>query len=409
MNNILRTVCAVLFFLSIIATLNSLRNLPNFYQQALTQTLPPVPVEGYSQASNERITSEAAHHGMSIPNYLKYRIATDLVYSFVFYLVSFLILRRARGQWFLWFTALILFFIPSGQIHFYAPWNSKLTPYLTLISSLWPAVPLFLYLFPNGRAVPRWMLWLLVPIMLIHLFFQAFFSIETIINTSALTPKLLEPYMGIILLSFPLAMVSQVYRYLRISTQEERQQTKWVMSGLIGIVLFDFGLGALFGDINPLGSQVFQGFLDDFSNLIFLVIPITIGISILRYRLYDIDLIIRRTLQYGVLSLMLGLIYFGLVILLGQLFQSAAGQQPPLVIVSSTLVIAALFTPLRRRIQHIIDRRFFRQRYDAGQALGKFTSAARSQVELETMAGLLAKTAQETLQPEGVWVWLKNK
>lgn len=130
----------------------------------------------------------------------------------------------------------------------------------------------------------------------------------------------------------------------------------------------------------------------------FLLMPASIGIALFRYHLWDIDLIIRRTLQYSILS-----------VLPGQVFQNATGQQSLLVIVISTLAIASLFNPLRRRIQSWIDRRFFRQQYDAVQAVEAFALAARSHVELETLAKHLAETAREALQPEGVWVWMRKE
>jgi hypothetical protein len=137
-----------------------------------------------------------------------------------------------------------------------------------------------------------------------------------------------------------------------------------------------------------------------------MLFPIGVGFAILRYRLYDIDIIIRKTLQYAVLSALLALVYFGSVILLQTLF-GAAMEDSPLLIVLSTLLIAGLFTPLRRKVQEVIDRRFFRQKYNAEQVLERFARTARDEVDLEALTAELVQVAEETMRPERVSVWLK--
>jgi hypothetical protein len=147
------------------------------------------------------------------------------------------------------------------------------------------------------------------------------------------------------------------------------------------------------------GLLVWTGFL--------IVFPLSIVVSILRYRLWDIDVVIRKTLVYTVLTVLLGLVYFGSVILLQQLFGALTGiEQSTLAVVVSTLVIAALFTPPRRRIQDAIDRRFFRKKYNAQQVLAKFAITARDETDLDALLAELVRMVDETLQPEHLSVWL---
>ncbi len=126
------------------------------------------------------------------------------------------------------------------------------------------------------------------------------------------------------------------------------------------------------------------------------------GIAILRHQLFDIDIIIRRTLQYAIVTVILALVYLGLVVILQGLFSVVGHQESPIFIVISTLVIAGLFNPLRKRVQNNIDRRFYRKKYHAEQALAQFSAAARDEVDLDQLSKALLEVVQETMQPESV-------
>ena len=140
-----------------------------------------------------------------------------------------------------------------------------------------------------------------------------------------------------------------------------------------------------------------------------LLIPLSIGFSILRYRLYDIDVLINRTLVYVTLTAILTLTYVGLILALQSLIHALTGQagNQPVVIVGSTLVIAALFQPLRHRIQWVIDRRFYRRKYDAARTVAAFSATLRNEVELTQLSEHLVAVVQETMQPSHVSLWLR--
>jgi hypothetical protein len=135
--------------------------------------------------------------------------------------------------------------------------------------------------------------------------------------------------------------------------------------------------------------------------------PIAIGIAILRYRLYDIDLLINRTLVYGSLTVMLVALYFGGIVVSQRVFVLITGQQSTLAVVASTLLIAAVFTPLRRRIQGFIDRRFYRRKYDARKTLEAFSTKLKNETDLESLNNDLVGVVRETMQPAHVSLWLR--
>jgi hypothetical protein len=206
---------------------------------------------------------------------------------------------------------------------------------------------------------------------------------------------------GLIVLTL-LCAAAPFVRYRR-ATGVEREQIKWLFyaCGLFAIVYVPSGL-----DLGGTDTYL-EGILGVLFTLAIMAIPAAIAVAILRYRLYDIDVIIRKTLVYGALTGLLALVYFGSVVLLQGLFEALTGQSSPIIIVISTLLIAALFAPLRRSLQRAIDRRFFRQKYDAQRVLAQFAKTARDEVELETLTAELLRVTRETVQPENVSIWLK--
>jgi len=208
------------------------------------------------------------------------------------------------------------------------------------------------------------------------------------------------------------ALLAQVYRYWRVSQASQRQQTKWVVFGsVIGISGFIGVVGLLLPLLPGNGSSGF-GYLIGITAIYLFVamIPISIAIAILRSHLWDIDILIRRTLVYGVLTALLAFVYLGAVIALQTIFAALTGAaRSELVTVLSTLVIAVSFVPLRRRVQSVIDRRFYRRKYDAALTLAAFSNSVRDEVELGRLAEHLTEAVVETLQPESVTLWLKGQ
>jgi len=177
----------------------------------------------------------------------------------------------------------------------------------------------------------------------------------------------------------------------------------------MGLILLLYLIQAFLGNF-PSPSSPFDAFI--VTAIIWpaalLLIPISIGFSILRYRLYDIDLLINRTLVYGTLTILLALVYFGLIFALQYLLRGIISQNSDVAIVVSTLVIAAIFQPLRHRIQAIIDRRFYRRKYDAAKIVESFSAKLRNEVDLSQLSEELVAVVQETMQPTHVSLWLRK-
>ena len=201
--------------------------------------------------------------------------------------------------------------------------------------------------------------------------------------------------------------ITAVIKAYRRTDPVARAQVSWIAFGIafsIGGTVVGYLLN-FFGVISFWEAPLFASFFNWITGL---TLPICVAIAILRYRLFDIHLIIRKTVQYGAVTAVLALVYFGTIILLQNLVGQATGEQSPIIIVLSTLLIAAMFNPLRQRIQNVVDRRFFRQKYDAAQVLSQFAQTARDEVEMEALQAELLRVIQETLQPESVAVWFKQ-
>lgn len=344
--------------------------------------------------------------GLSLGGYAKLTVALLFAGLFVCWTVSALIVWRRPNDQMAVLVALLLVTLgplgPTSTLQTGAePWLAPHT-YLTFLGVA--LIVLVFLLFPSGRFVPRWMRWV----------FAAMLAVQVPAVFLPVTPLL--PYTPVsqlgwlvALIEMALVAVVQLYRYRRVSSPMERQQTKWVMVGLavpiaayIGLTVLALGFPAA-----TESSAVYALAVNDLDFLLPLFLPLSFGFAMLRYRLWDIDRLINHALVYGTLTLVLTALFVGLVIGLQALLGAIIGQDNRIAIVLSTLAIAALVRPVRGRLQTSIDRRFYRNRYDAQETLAAFSATVRHEVNLEQMQAQLLAVVQETMQPSQVSLWMR--
>jgi hypothetical protein len=349
-------------------------------------------------------TLQALHQSqISLMAYTIYTTIYGLIFALIFVGLSILLFWRVFDQ-FVGLLASFSFLLlgSTGLVSILPNAPLALQVYGGVIQPLFMLLcfGFFLVTFPDGRFVPRWS-WLIG----CTLFVQAIFYMipgQFNIQSWPLPLFLLE-----LAFAWGSPVVVQVYRYRRFYTPAQRQQTKWVIYGLTcAILLF---LLAIFPILNALGP-LFTLASSSLSSLALLLIPFSVTMAILRSRLWDIDIIIRRTLVYSTLTVILALLYFGLVVGLESLVRllTGHGEESPVIIVASTLVIAALFQPVRRRIQAIIDRRFYRRKYDATKTVEAFSATLRNELDLSQLREQLIIVVQDTMQPSHISLWLRE-
>jgi hypothetical protein len=263
--------------------------------------------------------------------------------------------------------------------------------------------PFLFLLFPTGRlSSRRWrpVAWAAamagVVLLVLTIFYPSPDQAGGMIAAAAVAA------VGVIFGVIIISALSLVVRYRRASGVE-RQQLKWF--ALAAVLVACFLVAQLVGLDRLLGSTLWNLFNAAINTTVY----VAVGVAILRYRLYDIDILINRTLVYGSLTVMLAVVYVGGVATTQTVFRALTGQeqQPQLAIVASTLVIAALFNPLRRRIQGFIDRRFYRRKYDAAKTLQAFSAKLRDETDLEALNAELVGVVRETMQPAHLSLWLR--
>ena len=348
--------------------------------------------------------------GLSLSTYALLNVVVDKVADFVWIAVGTLIfLRRSDDRMALLVSVFLVAFgtatvdstaadaLVSSQPAWWLPVQSA-----QIVGSV--CSTLFFLLFPSGRFAPRWTRWLAVAFVAQQVTGILFPGLY--LRSSALEWTSFLVFLGLVVS----VTWSLVYRYRRVSYPEQRRQTKWVVFGtalaIAGSFVFQLPVDLQWiGGDTPFVLLLFNtGF-----TLSFLLIPLSVGVAVLRSRLFDIDVLINRTLVYGSLTAMLIGLYFGGVVVLQRGFVALTGEKYTLAVVVSTLTIAALFNPLRRRIQSFIDRRFYRSKYDARKTLEAFSMKLRDDTDLDALSDDLVEVVRETVQPAHVSLWLRSR
>jgi hypothetical protein len=340
-----------------------------------------------------------------------------------FLVVGCVIVARRPGNIIGWiFAAVGLLWMTGGLVEAYVEYayvtdpGSLPAPLVAawLFTWIWtPAIILTLVfpllLFPTGRSLsPRWrpLTWLAVGLTaaytVLGMLSPTLNLPEERTTTNPIGVAGTDPEAGplsavltslLLLLLFVGAIASLVVRFRR-SRGVERQQLKW----------FTYAGGLVL--LAPLGSSLLPK-LGNLPWVVVIALPIAVGIAVLRYRLYDIDRIINRTLVYGLLTALLAGLYGGLVLVLGQVFGGVTGDPPSWAVAGATLAVAALFQPARRRIQQAVDRRFNRRKYDVARTVEAFAARLRDEIDLDALSAELLSVVDQTMQPTEVWLWLR--
>jgi hypothetical protein len=361
------------------------------------------------ECAETRLTAAAAAQwasaGISIQEYAAIGVGLAIGLALVCFIIAGILLWRRSLDRMAVFTALLLILLggtfgeSDEMVGELAPWLGAVTEFINQFG-FGMFLALFLT-FPDGRFVPGWSRWILVAVLVVALGSLSFIPVKI----PDVVFYIFLPIWGLV------GPIMQVYRYRKVSTPLQRQQTKWVLVGLslgIGGFVLLIALGIFLGV--PENAHPFISAATDVAMYACMaLIPISLGIGVLRYRLWDIDVIIRRTLVYTSLTIALALIFFGGVTLMQQAFGAISGMDDsPVAIVLSTLVIAALINPLRRRIQDFIDRRFYRRKYDAQKTVDDFARFARDETDMDVLATEIVRVVQDTIQPEIVTLWLRK-
>jgi hypothetical protein len=402
-----RVACALIIVLVIALDVGGI---PAAYQLVQTPCSPCDP----NSIQATTVQASALHaDGMSLQFFALYTTALIVVTQFIYIALGVILYLRRSDDGVALFTALTLVTFGgaafTGTLHALTDMNAALgftTRGLNVIGQ--SCFIIFLYVFPDGRFRPRLAV---IPAVL----WSASWVLTLWPNgnpmISAVTGFTQDgPLFILIILSM---IAAQVYRYRRVSSPIQRQQTKWVVYAL-AVGLGGFAATLIVANLllppsltnSPTGTLIGNTLTYSW----FIIIPIGIAAAILRSRLYDIDILIKRTLVYGSLTAILAGVYFGLVIGAQQLTHRLTGQevaQQPVMIVLTTLLIAALFTPLRARLQRLIDQRFDRSRYDAAKTLAAFSASLRSEVDLRQLNDHLLAVVDETMRPAHASLWLR--
>jgi hypothetical protein len=397
---LLRVAQAAWILVAVVSFLLFVVSLPSFYTQTRS-------VCTGGACTGVQVSPEQAHalaiHGISLTSYAWYSVVVTLLSTLIWFSAGWLIFWHKSDSWIALLVALQT--VTQGATTSIAALGSfPLLQYPAIWLLYLNQVLLFTVfaLFPTGHFVPKWLRWLVL-VWVAYNLVDFDFTLQQVSWYPAFSFLLFIGFMGIL-------VVAQMYRYRSVSTPVQRQQTKWVVFAIATIILADlvFAVPGLFNPTLLQPSSLYSLITANIALFVLLLGPVSLYIAIVGYRLYDIDVIINRTLVYGSLTAILALIYFGLIFALQYLLRGIINQDNDVAIVVSTLFIAALFQPLRHRVQALIDRRFYRRKYDAARTLAAFRATLRQEVDLATLSEHLVAVVQETMQPAHISLWLRK-
>ena len=394
-------VCALLLLANFVASI------PAYYQLLRTVCTLPDPSNCPTGQLTPDTVQSLAHLHLSLSGYAAFFVILDVVISLLPWGIGLLIFwRKSHERMGLFVSLLLVLFGGTGTTNtLLGVWAGTQSPPLlstlfNLISGAeWIGLGAFLLTFPTGRFVPRWS-WLVLSCWILTFVWNS--PPPSLAQFQVL--QVVVPLLAT-LVSYGGTLFIMVYRYVRVFDATGRQQAKWFIYAAIvslSLLVLGTGLPGVVPADSP--SQLLFPTIILFSSALFYL---GLGLAILCYRLWDIDLLINRTLVYGALTVILTLVYVGLVIGLQALLRGIISQDNSVAIVISTLAIYALFQPLRRRIQRIIDRRFYRSKYDAAKTVAAFNDTLRQEVDLDQLREHLLAVVQQTMQPAHVSLWLR--
>ncbi len=335
-------------------------------------------------------------------DYAIFLLVLGILVALVHFIVALLIFWHKSNDWMALLVSFMLLLLGVDTTISPLDANPSIWQLPAKVLVLLAFVSLFLAfcLFPTGRFVPRWIPWL----GMLFLGWEVLGILTNLFVSDNLLYYLVwYGFLG----GF---VVAQLYRYRSVSSRTERQQTKWIVFGVTVTYLIELGIVLCYSLFPSFFSSASPGdlVLTPLGNAAPILIPLSFGFAILRYQLWEIDYIINRTLVYSTLTAILALVYVGLIFALQSLLRGMFNQNTDVAIVASTLTIAALFQPLRRRIQRAIDRRFYRRKYDAARTLAAFSETLRGELDLNQLSEQLMTVVQETMQPSHVSLWLHH-
>ncbi|SRR5579884_2237795 len=351
--------------------------------------------------------------GLSLESYVWISATLLVISALIWWAVAAILAWKNFSHWFALSVSLLAALqatMDTRPPDFITPlpyvWQLVIMLFIAVVESVYPLLAVF---FPDGKLAPRWTRWILI----------AWFSIGFPAVLLSTFPSLSPVWQTFFDRIFSYCwygcmfavLVAQVYRYRHLYGPVERQQTKWVLfCGLLVMLqqTVQYSLQWIFPVLAEPGS-LFNMFYYVFLRAFLSLFSLSILMAMLRYRLWDIDVFINRTLVYGTLTVILVLVYAGLVMLIGILSPNIVGHTNNIAIVASTLVVAVLFQPLRRRLQRGIDRRFYRSKYDAAQVIASFSATLHDKADLAELKEHLLGVVDTAMQPTHASVWVRSQ